>query len=197
MHCVLCLMSRLSIQEIKAHHASMVQMLSYVETVDTLRSKQMSNALCVVSHVETVDTRDQSTRYFNGSNAILCRDSRYTKIKAYWAMHCVLCLMSRLSIQEIKALDTSMVQMLCYVETVDTRDQSTRYFNGSNAMLCRYSRYKMHIHVHMFLPITFLIFNGFSIRKKFWNAENQGFSTIPPNPIYVDTVDRSRNISMQ
>ena len=86
------------------------------------------------AHVETVDTRDQSTSCFNGANTILCRDSRYTKIKAYWAMHCVLCLMSRLSIQEIKALDTSMVQMLCYV--------------------------------HMFLPITFLIFNGFSIRKK-------------------------------
>ena len=34
-------------------------------------------------------------------------------------------------------------------------------------------------HIHTFLPITFLIFNGFSIRKKFWKAETQGFSTIP------------------
>ena len=34
-------------------------------------------------------------------------------------------------------------------------------------------------HIHMFLPITFLIFNQFSIRKKFWKAETQGFSTIP------------------
>ena len=87
--------------------------------------------------------------------------------------------------------------VLSHVETVNTRDQSMSCFNGSNAMLCRYSRYKMHIHVHMFLPITFLIFNGFSIRKKFWNAENQGFPTIPLHPIYVDTVDTSRNISMQ
>ena len=31
----------------------------------------------------------------------------------------------------------------------------------------------------MFLPITFLIFNQFSIRKKFWKAETKGFSTIP------------------
>ena len=31
----------------------------------------------------------------------------------------------------------------------------------------------------MFLPITFLIFNRFSIRKKFWKAETEGFSTIP------------------
>ena len=34
-------------------------------------------------------------------------------------------------------------------------------------------------HIHTFLPITFLIFNGFSICKKFWKAETQGFSTIP------------------
>ena len=34
-------------------------------------------------------------------------------------------------------------------------------------------------HIHTFLPITFLIFNGFSIRKKFWKAETQGFSTVP------------------
>ena len=31
----------------------------------------------------------------------------------------------------------------------------------------------------MFLPITFLIFNRFSIHKKFWKAETEGFSTIP------------------
>ena len=34
-------------------------------------------------------------------------------------------------------------------------------------------------HIHTFLPITFLIFNGFSIHKKFWKAETEGFSTIP------------------
>ena len=87
-------------------------------------------------------------------------------------MYCVLCLMSRLSIQEIKARHASMVQMLCYVDTVDTK--------------C----------IHMFLPVTSLIFNEFSIRKKFWNAENQCFPTIPSNFIYVDTVNTSRNISM-
>ena len=89
-----------------------------------------------------------------------------------------------------------MCSVVSHVETVDTRDQSTSCFNGSNDMLCLYSRYKMHIHADMCLPITFLIFNGFSIPKKFWNAKNQGFPTIS-NPIYVDTVDTSRNISMQ
>ena len=33
--------------------------------------------------------------------------------------------------------------------------------------------------VHTFLSITLLIFNGFSIRKRFWTAENQSFLTIP------------------
>ena len=32
----------------------------------------VSNALCVVSHVNTVDTRDQSKSCFNGSNTMLC-----------------------------------------------------------------------------------------------------------------------------
>ena len=60
--------------------------------------------------------------------------------------------------------------------------------------ICRHCRYKTRIsnafnaiyvdtvdtkHIHTFLPITFLIFNGFSIRKKFWKAATQGFSTIP------------------
>ena len=44
-------------------------------------------------------------------------------------------------------------------------------------------------HIHTFLPITFLIFYRFSIRKNFWKAETEGFSTIPWNTIYVDTVD--------
>ena len=87
--------------------------------------------------------------------------------------------------------------------------------------ICRHCQYKTKIsnafnaiyvdtvdtkHIHTFLPITFLIFNGFSIRKKFWKAESQGFSTIHQyyicrhcryktkisnvfNAIYVDTVD--------
>ena len=41
------------------------------------------------------------------------------------------------------------------------------------------------------LLITFLIFNGFSIHKKFWKAENQGFLAIPLNAIYVGGVKSS------
>ena len=72
------------------------------------------------ARVETVDTRDQSTSCFNGVNAILCRDGRYTKIKAI--LRNALCVVS-------------------HVKTVDTRDQSMSCFNGVNAILCRDSRY--------------------------------------------------------
>ena len=69
--------------------------------------------------------------------------------------------------------------------------------------ICRHCRYKTRIsnafnaiyvntvntkHIHTFLPITFSIFNGFSIHKKFWKAETQSFSTIP-SILYVDTVN--------
>ena len=41
-------------------------------------------------------------------------------------------------------------------------------------------------HIHTFLLVASLIFNGFSIRKKFWKAETQGFSTILLNLMYVE-----------
>ena len=62
----------------------------------------------------------------------------------------------------------------------------TRISNAFNAMYVDTVNTK---HIYTFLPITFLIFNQFSIRKKFWKAETMGFSTIPSNTIYVDTID--------
>ena len=62
---------------------------------------------------------------------------------------------------------------------------------GIECYICRHCRYKTRIsnafnaiyvdtvdtkHIHTFLPITFLIFNGFSIQKKFWKAETQLFN---------------------
>ena len=128
---------------------------------------------------------------------VSCRDCRYKRSKHVMLQWCKCYPMSRQSIHLDQSILSNALCIVSHVETVDTIDQSMSCFNGSNAILCRDSQYSMHIHVHMFLPITFLIFNGFSIRKKFWNAENQGFSTIPLNPIYVDTVDTSRDISIQ
>ena len=43
-----------------------------------------------------------------------------------------------------------------------------RAFQSYHQMLCMSEVLKEH--THTFLLITFLIFNGFSIRKKFWKA---------------------------
>ena len=56
---------------------------------------------------------------------------------------------------------------------------STQGISISNAFNAIYVDTVDTKHIHTFLPITFLIFNGFSICKKFWKAETQGFSTIP------------------
>ena len=40
-----------------------------------------------------------------------------------------------------------------------------------------------------FLLITFLIFNRFSICKKFWTAETKTFLKIPSNAMYVEGVE--------
>ena len=71
-------------------------------------------------------------------------------------LYCVLCLMSILSIQEINASHASMVQILCY------------------AILILLIQTCTHISIHNFVNI-----HGFATRKRFWTAENQGFSTIP------------------
>ena len=47
------------------------------------------------------------------------------------------------------------------------------------------------LHNTVYTVITSLLCNRFSIRKKFWKAETQDSSAIPPNTIYVDIVDTS------
>ena len=47
-------------------------------------------------------------------------------------------------------------------------------------------------HTHTFWLITSLKLNGFSIRKKFWKAETEGFPTIP-NSMYVEDVEDRSN----
>ena len=65
-----------------------------------------------------------------------------------------------------------------------TCQHKTRISNAFNAIYVDTVNIK---HIHTFLPITFLLFNGFSIRKKFWKAETQGFSTIP-SILYMSTL---------
>ena len=67
----------------------------------------------------------------------------------------------------------STIPSILYMSTLSTLGISI-----SNAFKAIYVDTVDTKHIHTFLPITFLIFNGFSIRKKFWKAETQGFSTI-------------------
>ena len=109
MYCVLCLMSRLSIQEIKALDTSMVQMLCYVEAVDTHVS--VHNFL----NIQWI---------FNPKKVLECWEpglSNHTT-KSY------ICQSSR-SMSKQSILDTSMVQMLCYVEAVDTHVSAHNFLN--------------------------------------------------------------------
>ena len=59
---------------------------------------------------------------------------------------------------------------------VDTVNMKIKVCNEFNAIYVDTVDTK---HIHTFQPITFLIFNRFSIRKKFWKPENEGFSTTP------------------
>ena len=45
-------------------------------------------------------------------------------------------------------------------------------------------------HTHTSLLITFLIFNQFSICKKFWKAESKSFPTISSNTVYIKACQR-------
>ena len=85
---------------------------------------------------------------------------------------CTLKGMSRLSIQRIKAMLLCIVYAMLFVNTVDMK------IKAHNALNAIYVDTVDTKHIHTFLSITFLIFNRFSIRKKFWKAETEGFSTI-------------------
>ena len=89
--------------------------------------------------------------------------------------------MSRWSIQRIKAMLLCIEYGILFVNTVDTKIKACKALNAI------YVDTVDTKHIHTFLLITFLIFNGFSICKKFWKAETH-FSTIP-SILYMSTFD--------
>ena len=66
-----------------------------------------------------------------------------------------------------------IVYAMFFVDTVNTKIKACNAFNAF------YVNTLNTKHIHTFLYITFLIFNRFSVCKKFWKAETKGFSTIP------------------
>ena len=131
--------------------------------------------------------------------AMLFVDTVDTKIKACNALNCVCYVVCRHCWHKDSGVCGSNIiyllrafqpyHQLLYMSTLLTLGISIS--NAFNAIYVKAANTKC---IHTFLPITFLIFNRFSIRKKFWKAETEGFSTIPSNTIYVDTVDTSYGI---
>ena len=125
-----------------------------------------------MSHVNTVDTRDQSKSCFNSSNTMLCWYCRYKHVHTFLSI--TLLIFNGFSIwKKLRTADNHIFQTIPNIHACRYRHKIANVFND---MLGRYCWYK---HVHTFLSITLLIFNGFLIRKKFWTANHQGFPTIP------------------
>ena len=82
-----------------------------------------------------------------------------------------------------------IVYAMLFVDTVDMKIKACNAFNAMYVDIVDTER------IYTFLPLTFLIFNQFSIRKKFWKAKTEGFSTTPSNTIHVDTVDTRHKYS--
>ena len=73
----------------------------------------------------------------------------------------------------------SKVVFVAYIHYIDT-------FNAVSKGSKDYVMLKQG--TYTFLLITFLIFNRFLIRKKFWKAGTQTFPTIPSNAMYIEGV---------
>ena len=119
--------------------------------------------------VDTVDTKIKACNAFNA----ICRSSRY-KTHSHISAH------NFLNIQPIfnllESWDWGFFNHIIKYCICWNCQHKTRISNAFNAM---YVDTVDTRHIHTFLPITFLIFNRFSICKKFWTAETEGFSTIP------------------
>ena len=70
---------------------------------------------------------------------------------------------------------------ILFVDTVNTKIKA---YNALNAMFVKTVDTTVDTkHIHTFLRITFLIFNGFSIRKKFWKLRLRAFQ--PYHQYYI------------
>ena len=158
-------------------------MLCCLSTLSIQRSKHpMHWIVYAMFFVDTVNTKIKACNAFNA----ICRSSRY-KTHSHISAHNFLNIQPIFNLQKVLEswywglFNHTIKYYICW-----HCRHKTRISNAFNAMYVDTVDTK---HLYTFLPITFLIFNRFSIRKKFWRAETVGFSTIPSNTIYVDTVD--------
>ena len=156
-------------------------MVSCLPTLSIWRSEHaMHWMLCYVETVDTGVFTPHKTLYKVLSKS-QCLDKH--------SIQCIVCF--DLCIDSVnKQVPLNNIQKHCYIHYIHYICQYCQYrIRISNAFNAIYVDTVDTKHIHTFLPITFLIFNWFSICKKIWKAETEGFSTIPSNTIYVDTVD--------
>ena len=152
--CTLKGVSRWSIQRIKAMLLCIEYVIFFVDTVDTkIKACNALNAM----FFETVDTTVKTHPHIPAHNFLNIQQI-FNPQKSF----------GKLRLRDFQPYHQYYICRHCRYKT--------RISNAFNAIYVDTVDTK---HIHTFLPITFLIFNGFSIRKKFWKAKTQGFSTIP------------------
>ena len=158
-------------------------MLCCLSTLSIQRSKQtMHWIVYAMLFVDTVDTKIKACNAFNA----ICWSSRY-KTHSHISAHHFLNIQPIFNLQKVlESWDWGLFNHTIQYYICWHCQHKTRISNAFNAMYIDTVNTK---DIYTFLPITFLIFNWFSIHKKFWKAETKGFSTIPSNTIYVDTVN--------
>ena len=109
--------------------------------------------------------------------------------------------MLRQSIQRIKAMDCVLCMLCLFVNTVNTKIKHAMYWmlclsTLSTLVFVAFTQHYIQSNIytvdakliHTFLPITFLIFNWFSIRNKGLESWDWGLFNLTTN-IYVNTVN--------
>ena len=152
--------------------------------------------LCMLKHVEDVEDRSNTPK---GCNAMYVEDVEDIKTSHN---RCILKYVedvkdrsnthkgcNAMYVEDVEDIKTSHNRcILKYVKDVEDRSNTHK---GCNAMYVEDVEDGKRTY-HTFWLITSLIFNGFSIRKKFWKAETESFPTIPSNFMYVEACRRCR-----
>ena len=146
-------------------------MLCCLLTLSIQRSKHpMHWIVYAMLFVDTVDTKIKACNAFNA----ICRSSWY-KTHSHISAHNFLNIQPIFNLQKVlESWDCGLFNHTIKYYICQHCRHKTRISNAFNAMYVDTVDTK---HIYTFLPITFLIFNRFSICKKFWKAETVGFST--------------------
>ena len=124
--------------------------------------------LCIEYGILFVDTVDTKIKACNALNVMLCQDCQY---RCLWLLHNTL-------YRVLWGVKNSTLYTMASNTNVDTVDTRHKVF-------LIHSMLHPHISAHNLLNIQ----TDFQSAKKFSKAENEGFSTISSNTMYVKSCD--------